>query len=1018
MFVDNGFIRGWCLTVICVYAISFTDLAFAAPAVLSPENELLLELRLDGKATGLDILGYQRGAEFMLSLDELTSALGLSIVVDAANGKASGWYISKDRLFALDLANEKVSSGDNSWRLKDGQAVLFQGELYVESMAFESWFPLKLSTVVRELYLNVEPTELLPIQRKINRRARSVQGAVDSEKEVIHPLQETPYQFFSPHTTRLRLGYSTIRDSFENEARYNANFATLSRGELGWMTSTLSLAGGAEESLTAARLRLERSAFDGPFGINHVEIGDVSGGGFRGVLIKGASSGSVDGQRPENEKVTLEGNQLPDWDVELYQNEQFIAIQTTGQDGRYLFEDIELVFGENRFEFQYFGPNGERDSREEFYYLGAEMLAPGNVSYQFTATQNGETVFGLSEKAETVDAGSSIYETNINVGLTPNITLNGSIANRQSNGETFNSGAIGLGFSTSLLYGSVQYATATQALSSIKTSLRTRLRNSSVNLEFTRFFFESIMDGEVENNGASLQKWQSSVDVSSSLYDIPVKFQADIQESENTTTQRMALGTTIPFWGAGSLSTSVWHVASEERLEGFGLTSSSSGGQASFNKILRPWAFRLSAVYGFKPEAKINQLIANSRLRIDSNMNLTLGVRQSGTTDIVTYDGGINWFLEYGSVGARVSFDSNDRWSGFITFGTTLVQHPQTLWPSLDKRASVNSGRVEARVYEAVNDGEFQPYEGATINSVQIWRKAETNADGVAFLSSVPVQKQVDIELDESTLEDYDLRSINPGVSIITRPGSYAIVNFPLIRTAELEGHLYTVEKGKEVPVPRALVTLKSTDGDVLTQTRTAFDGFYLFEGVAPGEYRVSLESDLEKRVIRRPSTVSVLSSSGVVGGLDYKLRPLESSLVHRGSFAAQGESQQDSADALTLPTLAGALPDLESKRSPQQSAKPPATKPETPRPKALKANDDNWFVQIGAYGSSALAQAAWKRLSQATQVLQGKTARFMPFQSMTRLLVGPGRAKNVATSLCQQLKANSLDCMVRRVEQ
>ncbi|MDB3936315.1 SPOR domain-containing protein, partial [Granulosicoccus sp.] len=62
-------------------------------------------------------------------------------------------------------------------------------------------------------------------------------------------------------------------------------------------------------------------------------------------------------------------------------------------------------------------------------------------------------------------------------------------------------------------------------------------------------------------------------------------------------------------------------------------------------------------------------------------------------------------------------------------------------------------------------------------------------------------------------------------------------------------------------------------------------------------------------------------------------------------------------------------------------------------------------------------AQATWARLSGDMQTLQGKTARFMPFQSMTRLLVGPGKTRDAANSLCEELKTDNLDCLVRQIE-
>ncbi|MDB3936379.1 hypothetical protein N9383_06645, partial [Granulosicoccus sp.] len=734
---------------VLLFQFAFGTQGFAQATVLAHENELLLELRLDNKSLGQDILGYQRGEHFLLSLDELSNALGFSIAVDATNGTSSGWYISQDRKFSLDLTRANVTSGSNSWPIEADDVVLFEGGMYVNTNAIEKWFPLRLSTVIRDLYLNIESTETLPIQERINRRSRVVHEAGSINLEPQYPLQETPYQFVGPHITNLRLGYSTTRQSFDSDPQFSTNYASLSRGDLGWMTSTLSLAGQSDEPLSAARLKLERSAFDGPLGLSHIEVGDVDAEGFRGVLLRGGGGGSTNVNRPDNETVTLEGSQLPDWDIEVYQNEQLIAVQTTGQDGRYFFEDVPLQFGENRIEIQFFGPNGEFESREEFYYLGPDLLAPGRFSYQLSAVENGHTVFDVNQVADSVDRGSGIYASSVNFGLTPNVTVGGSISSRESNEERVESGDLSFGFSNSLLYGSLQYAATTHGQNSVNTSLRTRLRKTNISFEFSRFFGEiEVLNGQLQSSVSSL-KWQSSVEVATSILKVPITFETNIQKLENSTFTDLALGTTVALRGAGFLSSSIRYSAHQERIESSTTNLSSAGGQTSFNTTIRPWTFRLSATYSIRPELELRQLSANSYLRIDSNLNLLLGVRQSQTTDAITYDGGINWLLKHVTISSRISYDSNERWTGLITLGTTLVNQPRTLIPRLDRSASVNSGRVEVRVYEDVHNGERLPYAGAGVNTIQTWRKATTDDAGKAYLSSLPSYRQVDIELDE-----------------------------------------------------------------------------------------------------------------------------------------------------------------------------------------------------------------------------------------------------------------------------
>lgn len=912
MFANGNFTHRWRL-LLALLSFTFVTQALSAPVELKLENELLLELRLDGEVLGLDVLGYQRGEDFLLSLDELANGLGFPITVDGVQGSASGWYISEDRAFSLDLARATVISGDKNWMLADGEAVIFQGGLYVETKALQKWFPLRLSAIVRELYLDVEPTEPLPIQQRFNRRGHDIIVGSSDYQEPEYPLQDTPYQLLGPHITKLRMGYSTVRQTPDSDAEFATNYATLSRGDLGWMTSTLSLAGQSGDSFTGARLKLERTAFDGPLGVNHVELGDVDAGGFRGFLLRGSGGGSEQGGRFDNESVSLEGSQLPDWDVELYQNDQLIMTQTTGQDGRYLFEDVPLLFGENRFELRFFGPYGEIESREEFHFLGVGMLEPGRISYEAAAVQNGRTVFGVNDSDGEGDRGSGIYTGNFNLGLSRNLTVGAGIRSLEVNGGRFASSNVGIGLSTSRLYGSLRYFDTPDSQNSVSTSLRTQLGGTSLNLGYTRFFDDPVL-------ADSPQKWRTNMDITSYVFAVPIKLDVETQEQEDSTQLDAVLGTTKPLLGFGRLSSSLWYGSDEERLNGSTTRTSQTGGQSSFHTVIKPWAFRLSASYSFKPETELLEFTADSSLRIERDLTLDLNIRQDPTTDTTYYGGGINWHLDQVAINARVSYDSNERWVGLITLSTALVHQPGTLRPRLDSRASVDAGSVEVRVFEGANGAEVKPHAGVGVNGVQAWRKATTDENGVAYLSRMPAHRQVDIEIDESTLPDSELRSKNPGISIISRPGSYAVVDFPVVRTAELEGHVVIADGGDKKPVSRALVLLKTPDGEVVAQRRTAFDGFYLFDGIEPGTYQVSLEEPLGKRLLNGPGRVTVLSSNGVIRGLDFALRAAPAKTIILERLVQEGALQQQSIVMPNSPVL-GILtttePEVESQATP-----------------------------------------------------------------------------------------------------
>ncbi len=858
---DGNFINLWRLLLALLSCTCVTS-SLSAPVVLQANDELLLELRLDGEKLGQDILGYQRGDDFLLSLAELTNGLGFPITVDGAQGLASGWYISKDRGFSLDMGRTEVVSDGKNMPIVDSEVVIFEGDLYVDTKALQKWFPLRLSAVVRELYLDVEPTELLPIQQRINRRAR-VSTYSSGHQDPQHPLQDNPSQFIGPHVTKVRIGNSMVRNNLDSDANYQTSYALLSKGDLGWMTSSISLAGQSSDPITGARLKLESSNLDGPMALNHIELGDVSNDGFRGVLLRGGGARRGQSGQYEDETVSLEGDQLPDWDVELYQNGLLILSQTTGQEGRYLFEDVPLVFGENRFELKFYGPHGEIESREEFYFLGVGMLKPGQISYGVSAVQSGRTVLAVNETDGEGDQNSGLYTANFNLGLSRNLTFGAGLRSVKKNGERLAYGNTSVGLVTSRLHASVGYFDAPDAQNSIHTALRTKLGNTAINLGYTDFLDKPDL-------ASSPNEWQANLGITSSVFEVPTLFNFNTLEQIESTQRDAVLGITKPLSGLGRFSTSVWYNSTENRSEGLTSSTSQTGGQSSVQTTIRPWTFRLGANYRFQPVRALLDYSANSSLRIDRDMTLDLNVMENPTSDITYYQSGVNWQLDKVRISARVGYDSNERWTGLITLSTALVHKPGTLIPMFDSRASVNAGGVEVRVFEGENR---MPLEGVSVKGVQAYRTATTDERGVAYLSGIPAHRQIDIELDESTIADSSMRSKNPGVSVISRPGSYDIVEFPVVRTAELEGHVVIADGENKRPVSRALVLLKTADGHTVAQRRTAFDGFFLFEGIEPGVYRISLEDPLTKRILNQPGSVRVLNSSGIIRGLDFSLR-------------------------------------------------------------------------------------------------------------------------------------------------
>src|SRR5690554_3320227 len=332
-------------------------------AQIDSNFELILDVNLDDQALGLDILSYQHGDHIFISLAEFADALRFPIQVDFISGTAEGWFIQPERIFKLELKQQQVIIADQVITLPLEQIAVTDDGIFIQSELLESWFPVRIAPYIRQLGLHIEALEELPIQAQFKRAQRNSFSG-QNKNQIRQLLVPDPYRFVGHRTNEFRLTHATTQQNSDSSVLRQSNYSLLSRGDLAWMTSTLSVS-GREDKVTSARLNLARTRFNGPLGLQHIELGDVnsqsggSTGNSRGILFRG---GSVEEHIEHNfsaDTVNINGDILPGWDVELHRNGVLIASLTVDDSGHYLFENINLVFGENTFKLVFYGPFGE-----------------------------------------------------------------------------------------------------------------------------------------------------------------------------------------------------------------------------------------------------------------------------------------------------------------------------------------------------------------------------------------------------------------------------------------------------------------------------------------------------------------------------------------------------------------------------------------------------------------------------------------------------------------------------------
>ena len=69
--------------------------------------------------------------------------------------------------------------------------------------------------------------------------------------------------------------------------------------------------------------------------------------------------------------------------------------QTSVQTGRYEFNDIDLLFGENDFEMILYGPQGQVENEYKAVFVDKNVLSSSESSYSVSVSQLGKSLLGI-----------------------------------------------------------------------------------------------------------------------------------------------------------------------------------------------------------------------------------------------------------------------------------------------------------------------------------------------------------------------------------------------------------------------------------------------------------------------------------------------------------------------------------------------------------------------------------------------------------------------------------------------
>ena len=881
-------------------ALIFLALAFLPDGIWAQERTtsaeekswdaslLLLEARLDGYSLSDSLSGYQGDGKIWLPLGELTRLLSLAIQVQPQSGSASGFLVSEDRSFALNVPAQKIVVAGQELPFDASSVKVSADDIYVTVDQLTRWLPLNLDVQLGVLQLVIVPRERLPLQARLERERMAMRlgGPGLRAEGDAYPFSGDPPSMLGSPLIDLTLGGDARFGSGSKQSR-SAATALITADFLG-MEGSLYLNAASGSGSLDYRAILTRNDPDagllGPLRARSFSLGNISVPSVPNILM---SSQPGTGFTVSNRKLelptsfdrqSLRGNLQPGWDVTLYYNDALLGYQQSRGDGLYAFDDLPLSFGRNDFVLVFNGPLGQMRTERQSFTLDQSIVRQGELLYSLT-----------QHRSET---GDQRLVARSDLGLTKNLV--GSLTWVQMPRVDYSTGrTVTRDYQSLGLRGYFNEYIVTTELSRadqgtlVDLGLKTRIGKYIVDYLHTRV--GTGFDSEVFGGAGDAIRDRDALRVLGALEfgrtRLPVQLEVR-QDRYNSGASQTSLSGRLSFNLAGTFFTNALNT--NRQISASGVTSTTTQGTFQVGGRFMQSGLSGQISYDVQPQSRLSSLALNADRMINEGFRINAGVLH----DVVNSRSLVSAALSrnFGPFAISLSGSISSRGEHAIALQVfiALGRNPENgKWFS-DGIPMAASGALLARTFLDRNyNGIKDPSEPWIANAGFMINRGGrypelSSEEGIAMIRRLAPGRYAEIGVDPGTLEDPQWKPATEGVRVLPRAGHVQRIDFPVVSTSDIDGTVYLIRSSGRVPAGNVEIELVNEAGQVVRTTRSAGDGFYLFTQVMPGKYLLRASpAPLERLGLgaERTHHIALDSEGDLLGGMDIELVTLPGKL-------------------------------------------------------------------------------------------------------------------------------------------
>ena len=829
----------------------------AAQGFTPTDNDaVLLQIQVKKYRLLNDIRGYQTPGGVCVDLADVIQSLDLPIRLDRKSRRATGWIFSESQTLTIERDSNTVQIVNNARPLQPGELYDTPEGWCVDTDTLGGWFGVSFRADLRNSVLALESEQPLPFIEAMERKSRAARLRPQQEGNLAaYPRAAQPYSLWRAPSVDV-VAEANYRDRSGNR-RLDTRYEVFASGEVALASFDLRLASdsqGVPQSLRMRAFRMDpEGRMLGPLHATQIIAGDVdmpSGELAGGAGVgRGLFIGNTPLNRPTRFGTTILRGTLPlGWDAELYRNGQLLGYQNESLDGRYEFE-VPLVYGNNDLEVVLYGPQGQVRHETQSIPVGYASVEPGKLEYWTGVIQRNRDLvtFGQPAASFGFERGWQ-YGAGAQYGLDRRTVV----------------GASGL----SLVYGGKR---RDYAEFNLQRSLGRMLLNLTASQEFGRgraylidflgdigpigiqaesFFVDGGYTSTLINpNESSAHRVQFDWVAQAGRTPIPISagFRRTTQRDGKKVNELLARASLV--LPRVSLTGFVLHRNTEGDDDEDDPEDGTRVGMLANTRILG-LSVRGEATYRLNgPEEGFEAATVTAERPLDEDSELRFDVEHLGRSDVTEFSlGYIRHFAQF-SLRGTASADTLGGISANVALSFSFGRDPlDGGWRMSDRKLAERGQAAVAVFLDEDGDGRRsageEALEGVGVTAGQFGSSEPTDARGHTFIEGLQPYTEILVGIDESTLPDPFLMPSGKGLVVTPRPGVAAVVELAVAPTGEVEGEIISSD---DRPLAGVELVLVAPDGHVAARAMSEYDGFFLFDRVPYGRYKLKLSSSSEQ---------------------------------------------------------------------------------------------------------------------------------------------------------------------------